>query len=42
MDKSDIMNEDFDIYDLINNINKYINEYNIYKIDNCLYDFLLC
>lgn len=42
LDKSDIMNEDFDIYDLINNINKYINEYNIYKIDNCLYNFLLC
>ena len=42
LDKSDIMNEDFDIHDLINNMDKYMNEYNIYKIDNCLYTFLLC
>lgn len=42
LDKSDIINEDFDIHDLINNMDKYISEYNIYKIDNCLYNFLLC
>ena len=42
LDKTNIDYGEFDIFDLINNIDKYMNEYNTHKIDNYLYTYLLC